>query len=138
MFALRRLLLRHRAVAAALIALALAMKIVVPQGMMIGGDSRVLAISMCDGIDHAAAPMQPVLVKITPAGDNGKSGTHATDHQACPFATLAHATLGGADPVQLALALAFILLTSLCLRQPLALQGAFHLRPPLRAPPIPA
>jgi hypothetical protein len=130
---LRIFFLRHRAMAFAVIALAMAMKVMIPAGTMIGGDARALTIQICDGYADAAHDTAlAVVIAVKGHGDTGKS---APDHQACPFSALGHAGLTGADPVLLAAALAFILLLGLAAPIFSAPRALFRLRPPLRAPP---
>lgn len=139
MHPLRAFILRHRALAAWLVALALVMKAVVPQGMMIGNEAHTLTIRICDGFaDHRAPDLRAIVVKADPAGAGDKSGKAAPDHQACPFSALTQAGLAGADPIQLALALAFIVIGALRAPPIPARRVPARLRPPLRAPPLPA
>jgi hypothetical protein len=132
MNALRALLLRHRALAFGLLACALVMKALVPAGTMLASDSRTLTVQICDGYVDAAHAVV-IAVKGQPHADKA-----APDHQACPFASLALAGLGGADPIQLALALAFAVMLGLAAAPALVLRHIPHLRPPLRGPPLPA
>jgi len=129
MHTLRAFFLRHRATALAVIALALAMKALIPAGTMIGSDARTLAIQVCDGYGDAA---KAVVIALKGHGEAGKS---APDHQACPFSALGHAGLSGADPIQLVAALAFIVLAGLATPTWAAPRPRDRLRPPLRAPP---
>jgi hypothetical protein len=130
---LRRLILHYRAMALAMIALALAMKALIPAGTMIGGDARALTVQICDGYADAGHALVIALKRAAPA----KSATdHAGDHQTCPFSALGHAGLAGADPLLLALALAFAVLLALATPLCLAPRAPSRLRPPLRAPPV--
>jgi hypothetical protein len=70
MTVLRAFFLRHRAMAFAVIALALAMKGLVPAGTMIGGDARTLTIQVCDGYGDAA---KAVVIAVKRHGQTGKS-----------------------------------------------------------------
>jgi hypothetical protein len=128
----RSLLHAHRALAALLLALALLMKVVVPAGVMIDSDTRTLSIAICDGQAHH--PLDQVVVKQTgkPAGGHGND---ARGDGTCPYAALGHAGLAGADPVLLALALAFILALGFAPVRIVPLAHGRHLRPPLRGPP---
>lgn len=126
-----RLFLRdHRRFAALLVALALAMKALVPAGYMVGGGARVITISIC------ADSMENRYEKRIVVPQNDKStGEHAKDGQACPFSALAMASLAGADPDLLALALTFILALGFATAPPLRLGAALRLRPPSQGPP---
>jgi len=126
---LRAFFLRHRAMAFAVIALAMAMKALIPAGYMVGGDTHTLTVRICDGYADAAAP---VAIAIKGHGDAGKT---APDHQACPFSGPGHAGLTGADPILLAVALAFILLLGFAAPVFAGPRPLSRLRPPLRAPP---
>ncbi|WP_420381550.1 DUF2946 family protein [Novosphingobium sp.] len=129
----RAFFLRHRALALAVIALALAMKALVPAGYMIGGDAKVLTVRVCDGYgdNHAIA----IVTKGATHSDAGKA---LHDQQACPFSALALAHMRGADPIQLALALAFSVLLGIIAPVAVTPRAFARLRPPLRAPPFPA
>jgi len=117
----------------AVIALALAMKVLIPAGTMIGSAAGTVTIRICDGYaDAAHDTAKAVVIAIKGHGDSGKT---SPDHQACPYTALGHAGLTGADPVLLAAALAFILLLGLAAPAFPAPRPLFRLRPPLRAPP---
>ena len=130
---LRSFLRTHRALAALLVALALAMKALVPTGYMVGSQNRTIAAEICDGQNHH------VLSQIV-VGQTGKAGEGQGEHgkadTTCPYAAaLGHASLAGADPVQLALALVFILTLGYAALIPAQPSRAHYLRPPLRGPP---
>ena len=132
---LRTFLLRYRALAFAVLALALAMRAIVPAGTMIGTEPKVLTIRICDDtqLSAAAASAKPRDIAIPMKGE--PAGKHSKADDQCAFGALAFASLGGADPIQLALALLFILATGFAaLAQP-APRRTTHLRPPLRGPP---
>ncbi len=131
---LRAFLLRHRAMALIVIALALAMKALVPAGYMIGSDTRVLTIRICDGGAAPVAATVPIAGHARPGHGDGAGSM--PDHQACPYSALAHGALGGADPIQIALALAFIVVAGLAMQPGLVRRTPARLRPPLRAPPV--
>lgn len=132
MNSIRALLLRYRFMAFAVIALALAMKALVPTGYMVGGDARVLTIRICDDAQVTSA-LHAKDIAIPMKGE--PAGKHAKSEGVCPYSALSFASLGGADPVQLALALRFILATGFAALILPALRRAAHLRPPLRGPP---
>lgn len=134
---LRAFFLRHRATAFAVLALALAMKVLMPAGTMIGGSAHTLTVQICDGYGDAAhdaahGAALSVAIPVKGRSDTGKPGP---DHQACPFSALGHAALTGADPVLLAAALVFLLVLGLAASIVPAPRPQFRLRPPLRAPP---
>jgi len=129
MTALRAFFLHHRRMAALLIALALAMKALVPAGFMLGGDTHVLTVQIC-----ADALGQQITQKIVlPSSHSGEE--KARSDSPCHFTALGHAMLGGADPVLLALALVFILALGFAPVLAPAPRRIAFLRPPLRGPP---
>ncbi len=130
MYALRAFFLRHRTMALAVVALALAMKALVPTGYMVGGDAHRLTIRICDG--YAGHDQAHVIT--LPAKEDAAKLAH--DHQVCPQSALGHAALGGADPIQVALALAFIVLLGFAARTGPVLRPWARLLPPSRGPPV--
>ena len=123
--------MRHRALAILVVMVALCMKIVVPSGYMIGQDSKVLTVQICDEITGNHAVKQLVI----PMKDGGSESGQKQGKGECPFASLSMASLAGADPSLLALALSFILALGFApARIPLP-QRVSYLRPPLRGPP---
>lgn len=146
----RAFFLRYRALAFALIALALAMKALVPAGYMIGADAKVLTVRVCDGYadsdpGHAPghvpghvpshAPGHAIVIAAKGAG-HGDAGKSLHNQQACPFSVLALGQLDRADPILLALALGFIILPGLAPSPGATPRLLARLRPPLRAPPV--
>lgn len=129
---MRTILLRHRIIAFAVIALALAMKALVPAGYTVDSASKALTIRVCADA-QISSTVRDILIpmKSEPAGKHSKA------EGVCPYSALSFAGLAGADPIQLALALLFILamgFTELVLPAP---RRIAHLRPPLRGPPTP-
>ena len=126
--------LRYRALAFALIALALAMKALVPAGYMIGADAKALTVRVCDGYaDSGSSHAIVIVAKDAAHSDAGKS---LHNQQACPFSLLALGQLDRADPILLALALAFIILLGMAPPPGVTPRPLARLRPPLRAPPV--
>jgi hypothetical protein len=69
----------------------------------------MLSIGVC-----AESTGQQIMRQIAvPMRDH--AGKHATVDHTCPYGSLAHAALGGADPIQLAAAIAFVLALGLAL-----------------------
>jgi len=129
MNALRAFFLSHHRVAALLIAAALCMKALVPAGYMIDGGARMLTIRVCaDSLGH-------VVTRQISVQQSGHDNHKAHADSPCAFTALSHATMGGADPIQLALALGFILALGFVAVVPAAPRRISHLRPPLRGPP---
>ncbi|MBC2663556.1 hypothetical protein H7F50_17590 [Novosphingobium flavum] len=132
---LRALLLRHRALTLLVLAAALCLKAVVPAGYMLDGNAGAITVRLCNDASGSAAP-QAITIPMKPdAGDHPDDPTGHKATPACPYAALTLATLGGADPVLLGLALAFIVLLGFVPTVGPRTQRPTHLRPPLRAPP---
>jgi hypothetical protein len=128
---LRALLFRHRAVATLVVLAALCIKMALPGGYMIGSNSKVLTVQLCADASGSHFTKQIV---IPMKGDSGEpSGKQGKSE--CAFASLSMASLSGADPVLLALALAFILALGIAPVRPSRLNRTHFLRPPLRGPP---
>ena len=128
--ALRALIHRHRLLAAIIVVCALALKIVVPAGYMLGQHGTVLTVEICADASGAKVTQQITV----PAAHDGKEA-QAKAAETCPYAALGFPALASADPLLLALALAFILLLGLAPAPALPLRRIAFLRPPLRGPP---
>ena len=127
----RRFILSHPRLAAALIALALAMKVAVPAGFMPVAAPGQLMVLVC-------TEFGPQHVAIDVPGMPAKSDDGAKTDQPCAFGGLGLAWLPGADALLLAAALVFILaLGFVAVAVPL-LARTPYLRPPLRGPPLTA
>jgi hypothetical protein len=134
MLRLRAFTCSHVRLSLALLALVLAVKALVPAGFMVTpGGERFLTVMICADSTGVAQQVQIAIpAKDGAASDHPESGDK---DQPCAFAGLGLSALGGADPVLLAAALAFILLIGFApLRAPPARDIPF-LRPPLRGPP---
>jgi len=131
MSVMRALLMRHRALALLVVMAALCMKIVVPTGFMIGQNSKVLTVQICDDAfgNHAVEQL------VIPMKDGGNDSGQKQGKGECPFASLSMASMTGADPSLLALALAFILALGFAPARITLPKRISHLRPPLRGPP---
>jgi len=134
MSSLRALTHSYARLSLVLVVFALAVKALVPAGYMISSTGeRFLTVTIC--ADASGTPKQ-MRIAIPDKDKTGSDHSEAADKsQPCAFSGLGHAALGGADPLLLAAALAFILLVGLApLRSPPARDIPF-LRPPLRGPP---
>ncbi len=132
---LRALLLRHRALALLVLAATLCLKAIVPAGYMVDTGARAITVRLCNDASGPAAP-QAITIPMKPdaaphPGD--PDGSKATP--GCAYGALNLALLGGADPVLLALALAFIVLLGFVPSPRPGASRPAYLRPPLRAPP---
>lgn len=139
MFRLRAFLIRYPHLVAALVLAALAMRVIVPAGFMPVFDHGRVTLALCSGFAPApvAAPAHAAMPGMSHhAGMDHDKGEKPPSP--CAFADLALPVLGGADPVQLAIAILYILATALLLLVAPVVRTAPRLRPPLRAPPLPA
>jgi hypothetical protein len=127
----RAFLKEHRWLALWLIAAALAVKALVPAGYMLADTGgKTLTMAICDGNGPATmtidVPMDP---------DHAKKLDGTKQDGGCAFASLSHATMGGADPVLLLAAFAFLLALGFAsTARPAPRRRAFA-RPPSQGPP---
>jgi hypothetical protein len=129
---LRHYLRDRRHFAMAIIMLALLMRLLLPTGFMPDVSAGKITIALCTG--HG-----PATIDIAaPAGGHHGEGQPAKHDMPCPFSSGTSYGLAGADPILLALAIAFVM--ALCLRPVAATRvaDAPYLRPPLRGPPLQA
>jgi hypothetical protein len=153
---LRSFCYRHIRIAALVIVAALALKALIPAGYMIAsadgfaivpcptefGPAAASGPAPATPHDHHAmvghsAAMHHVMADPAPAPAKSDHGGHAAAQQACSYAILSLALLPGADPIQLAAALAFVLALWLVFSSSLRQLSPARLRPPSRAPPRP-
>ncbi|PJI90014.1 hypothetical protein DAH55_06860 [Sphingomonas koreensis] len=127
----RRLVLHHPRLAAALTALALAMKVAVPAGFMPVAAPGQMMVLVC-------TEFGPQQVAIDVPGMPAKPDDAAKMDPPCAFAGLGLAWLPGADAVLLAAALVFILALGFVAVAAPRLVRPPYLRPPLRGPPTTA
>lgn len=126
-----RRLLAQRYVAVLICVAALALKLVVPTGYMIGDERGHVAIVMCPGA--AAVPVAAAMHGVM--ADHGKSKDHGKPELPCAFAGLSAASLGAVDSVLLAALIVFVMAVGLSRALPLPWIRRSYLRPPLRGPP---
>lgn len=143
MTSLRRLLLDHRALALWLAALALAVRLIVPAGFMVGSIDGRPVLQLCSGFGPvAAAPAAAHMPMAHGGGHHGRDGHRESDHPAtdmpCPYAGLAQAATTPVDPLLLVLAIAFVMALGVRATRWPALRDRAHLRPPMRGPPLPS
>ncbi|MFN4113332.1 MAG: DUF2946 family protein [Sphingomonadaceae bacterium] len=130
MVALRSLLLRHRAVLIMLAVIALGLRALVPQGMMVeqGGD-LTLTVSICRDAGLSPATMTLEIPRKAPAPDHP-----GEQSETCAFGALGQAAT--VPPVDVLLAaLAFVMALALLPAPRIAMHRLVRLRPPLRGPP---
>lgn len=119
--------------AAWIVAAALLMKLVVPAGFMPVFSGSSVTIEICTGVGPQTVTM-PMAMPGMPDHGQGKSD-HAAKDMPCGFGGLAFPALAAADPIALALALAFLIATVFRLVHRDVALAVAHLRPPLRGPP---
>lgn len=136
MTALRRLFHIHPGIAVAIVALALAMKLLVPAGFMPTVSNGRIVVSICSG----TGPMTMVVAMPgmahhapadTPRHDEGASAP-------CAYAGLMAPSLAAIDPLLLAIALFVAMALALRPVAPPLVAVPARVRPPLRGPPRPA
>lgn len=127
---LRTSLKRNHRLAILLVALALAMKALVPAGFMVEGSARSLTVLVCADSTGARSSVE---ISIPQSGT--KSPALAKAHETCAFSTLGFAALAATDPLQLTLALAFIFALGFLPRVAIAPRKARRVLPPPCGPP---
>jgi hypothetical protein len=135
--AFRRVLIGHYRLAAMLVAIALLMKLVVPAGYMVSGEHGRFQVMLCSGVAPRAMTLD-VMAQHAGMTHHGPAKQHEQGSKAempCAFAGLALHAIGGADPILLAVALAFVAALALCPTLPVAPRARAYVRPPLRGPP---
>jgi hypothetical protein len=134
MGALRAFLRDHRQFVIVLTAMALAMKLLIPAGYMVGASAQVLTVRICTDASDAGYVKQITIPVSSKTG--GNSDEHGKSDGACPYSVMSMASLGGADATLLVLALAFILTRAFAPTYFSPLVRSRHDRPPLRGPPF--
>jgi len=130
---LRAFVLRNRAWAMFLVAVALCLKAALPAGYMIGSGARILTVEVCADASGEKATRE-IAVPADQKQVPGQQG-HGKGETACPFSALTMVSLAGADTALLALALAFILALGFVPVRAVPHVSSSRLRPPLRGPP---
>lgn len=131
---LRTLFRQHPLLAAWLVAAALLMKVLVPAGFMASMNAGGLTVQLC-----TAYGMQTVV--LTADGQIKATDAPQSDSAMdapCVFAGHGAPLLSGADPLLLAVAIAFILTAGLRVAKTAPLPQPFFLRPPAIGPPLTA
>lgn len=129
MSGLRSLFRDHRCLALLVLAPAFCLRALVPAGhMIVSAGPMVLTVSIC-----ADSTGEMMTREIVVPGKGGKLDKADKD-TSCAFSSLAKA-LGGADPILLALAFAFLLVFGLAPMRALPTGPAPFTLPPTRGPP---
>ena len=115
-------------------ACALVMKVLVPAGFMPVVSAGRVTIEICAGT--APAPMSMATTMSMPgmAHHADKSG-HQGREMPCAFSGLTAPSLAAADPLLLAIAIAFIVALVFRVRAAIPVAARAYLRPHLRGPP---
>jgi hypothetical protein len=134
---LRRLLLQYNALAAGLLGLALAMRLLVPIGFMPMQVGGTITLQLCSGF--GPQPMAPATAMAgMHHGETDQGPHHGKADKAetpCAFAGLSAPSLAATDPAMLAVALLFIVAVGRRTITPIAPGAPPRLRPPSRGPP---
>lgn len=134
MSAIRSFWRANRVAAIWLFALALGVKLLIPQGFMLGreAETRYLTVQLCfDGATHRTAQ-----IAIPMESAPGKSGDRDEPDQHCPFTSLGMGAWGAIDAPIAAAAALFILVSGFVPVRPASRGRTPFLRPPLRGPPL--
>jgi hypothetical protein len=130
----RAILFSRRDLALAFLVFALAMKLIMPSGFMFNTVGKQLTVTLCSGVSG-----QSTTITIPTGPDHQDHGDEqAAQKDICPYGALGHATLGGADPVLLAEAIAFLIALGFAAVALPALRRRAYVQPPLRGPPLTA
>lgn len=121
-----------KAIVFAIVLLALLVRLVVPAGFMPSFSTTAITITLCTG----SSPSTQV---IALPGHGNHRGDEHRDHgkseMPCGFSGLGAPGLSGADPIQIALAIAFICAAVFRVVTLRPFLPPTYLRPPLRGPP---
>jgi hypothetical protein len=129
----RSMISKYRGFALLLILCAIFVKAIVPAGYMIGPSTKMLTVSICT--DGSGAMLSKQIEIPMEKGTHGSDQSHGKTDGTCSFSSLAMAGIGGADPIQLELALGFIILLGFAATTSQRIVAFTHIRPPLRGPP---
>ncbi len=129
---IRLLLQTHSIWFGSLFMFALAMKALTPNGYMISADSQTITVKICNGVGDVERTID--IPMNTDANDHD-SGSNMNS-EACSSSSVSQSTMTTIDPVQLALAIGFIMLAGLVVQTAILSARLPRLRPPLRGPPV--
>ena len=127
MTSLRRLLLTRPALALWLVVVALAVKALVPAGFMVGTVEGRTVLQLCSGFGPVTA---------VPAAHHAMARHATRQHDPAGHGNHDRGDHAAADPLLLALALAFVLALGVAARALPPARILSYLRPPLRGPPV--
>lgn len=131
MNAVRRLILSHRRLAAAVMLAALCMRLLVLTGFMPTMADGTITVSICSG-----SGARTMAIALPGLADHDPGTTdHPASQMPCAFAGLGLASLAAVDPVVLAVAIAFVMARAPAGLVRVPSPRPEYLRPPLRGPP---
>ena len=133
MTTLRSFLARHRWLAVWLAGAALMMKVLVPAGFMPTVSSGAILVQLCSG-----QGLQTAMLEIPGQSGDHDPADHTQAEMPCAFSGLSSPALAAADPVLLALAIAFILAMGFLDVSFVLPAASPFLRPPPIGPPTAA
>ncbi|MDP1026478.1 hypothetical protein Q5H91_04575 [Sphingomonas sp. KR1UV-12] len=131
---MRRLVLQSPWLAALLLLATLAARLMVPTGYMVAQQDGHAAIVLCPGAADAA-PVAMTGMHHGMASDHAPSPTHDKPEPPCAFAGLSLHALGSADPLLLAVLIAFVLALGTRSRPTPLSAPRLYWRPPSHGPP---
>lgn len=124
-----------------LLALAIAVRALIPSGYMLsggmlGGGAQVLTVQICADAQSGMQTRHIILPSKDGSAKAGSPEAHDASAKPCAWSSAGLDSTSPVDPILLALALLFILAVGyLAVSSPRVAQAAF-LRPPLRGPPL--
>ncbi|WP_338467506.1 hypothetical protein RXV95_02790 [Novosphingobium sp. ZN18A2] len=128
--------MRHRRIAALVLALALCMKALLPVGYMVGTSGDTLSIQICGGQPDGQQLMQILVPLSGPA--TGKADMQDMQHKGasdCPFSALSMGTMASGDAPFIVAAILFVFALAFAPMVAAPLPRLRFLSPPLRGPP---
>ena len=126
----RKFLGRHHWLCALLLGATLIVKALMPAGFMPVVSNDAILVQLCSG----QGPQTIALELPGKTGDHDH-GEHRKAETPCAFSGLSSPTLAGADPILLAIAIAFVIATGFRLPARVVLWRGIYLRPPAIGPP---
>ncbi|HEY9090696.1 hypothetical protein [Parasphingorhabdus sp.] len=123
----RKFFVRHHWLCAMLFGAALLMKAVIPAGFMPVVSQDVILVQLCTG-----QGAQTIAMTVPGKTDNGE---HDKSEMPCAFTGLSSPALAAADPLLLAIAIAFVIAAGIRLQSHIVLWRRIYLRPPAIGPP---
>lgn len=127
---LRAFFRSHARLALVLLAVALAARVMVPDGYMPERANGQITVRICHGDAE-----QTATIALPGKPDGGQQDQDGIEHPPCPYGAASPVALENPPPLWVALLFAFILVLGLRAAGPPLTQAFAHVRPPLRGPP---